>query len=656
MWDRIRIGRSQAGRLADGSGARTGRRSSRRPVMESLEDRRLLTAAGVSLAAIPNQQVPQQQGMTIPLDGSGTTDPQTFTATSSNPDISANVASGPFWTLNVQYTDPNNSQNNFSGPLVFQLFNQIGSANLQNTVNQISNFTNQGYYTNIGKYITRVATGFPGSTDYVVQGGAPNPNGTGSSGYPNFANQNFQPLAFTGSDQLAMANSGGTDSNNTQFFITTGQPNSELGYNYTIFGQMVPNPTSTGQPSDQTTLGLLTKIPVTTNPALGGENSLPVNNPIFTSATMTTTNPSGTLLIDTSHAKAGETATITVTAHDSLTGATTTQTFTVTVGAYAGPTDPAVNFAPFANPTAVTTSQGQTTSVTLNGASGYPDTAKPSTLTYSLLSQPRNGTVSNFNPNTGTFNYTPNAGFQGTDTFLYQVTGAGPQSAPTPTLQSNPGPVTITVGPAKPVNTGAVRVVGGVLLITPLPHVGHPTNTIDVIQTTTSSSSSPVIQVYVNGQLDLNQPAASSLTFIDVFGSKANDRITIDPSVTVPSLIDGGHGGRNVLRAGSTETTEHGWFGHNVLIGGTGPNQLIGRLGLVKFKPTSATDLIFTGQPKRRTALLYPVPPGGTFYVYKKGRITPVPLSNLYPQPFPTPTGIYYPVTPHKHTHTHKKK
>ncbi len=36
-----------------------------------------------------------------------------------------------------------------------------------------------------------------------------------------------------------MANSGRHDSNTTQFFITTGSPNSELGYNYTIFGQLV---------------------------------------------------------------------------------------------------------------------------------------------------------------------------------------------------------------------------------------------------------------------------------------------------------------------------------------------------------------------------------------------------------------------------------
>jgi hypothetical protein len=178
------------------------------------------------------------------------------------------------------------------------------------------------------------------------------------------------------------------------------------------------------------------------------------------------------------------------------------------------------------------------------------------------------------------------------------------------------------------VNTGAVRVVGPVLLVTPLPLLGHKTNIIDVVQVpSTPISSTPVMQVFVNGQLDINQPQVSAIDSIIAFGSKASDRITIDPSVTVPAVIDGGHGGRNVLKGGGAETREHGWFGFNTLVGRTGPNQLIGRAGQVKFKPSSATTLIFAGTPGRSRN----VPPSGTFYVYKKGRLIPVPLSNLYP-------------------------
>lgn len=651
MWDRIRIGRSPAGRPGDGAGVRAGRRSARRPLVEPLEGRALMA----SLAAISNLTVPAQQGYTVPLDGSGTTDDQTFTVTSSNPDIAANIVSGPFWTVNVQYTDPSNSQNDFSGPLVFQLFNNAGSTTLTpNTVSHIEEFTNDGYYTSTGKYITRVATGFPGATDYVIQGGAPNPDGTGNSGQPNtpFANENVQQLAFTGTDQLAMANAGGTNSNDTQFFITTGSPNSELGYGYTIFGQMIPNPTSSSVPSDQTTLAKLTQIPVQYNSSLD-EDSQPVNNPIFTSVSLSNTNPSGTLLLDTTQATAGETSTITVTATDPTNGTTTTQTFTVTVGAYGGPTGsstnpPPINFRPFATASSTTATEGQATTITLSGTSGYPSTTSSSTLSYALVSQPAHGTVSNFNPATGTLTYTPNPGFTGTDSLQFQVNATGPETTPA-TTTSNPATVTINVSPTPPVDTGAVRVVNTALLVTPLPRANrHAKNTIDVIQTTPAGSSTPVIEVFVNGQLDINQPSIDTIDSIDVFGSKANDRITIDPSVTIPTLIDGGHGGHNVLIGGGGETREHGWFGHNKLVGGSGPNQLIGRAGRVKFKPSSGTDLIFAGTPGS--------PPHGTFYVYKKGRLIPVPESSLYPSTTTTSIGGTYSGTGTSSGTHHKKK
>jgi cyclophilin family peptidyl-prolyl cis-trans isomerase len=634
MWDRIRIGRFQPRRPGDGMGSRTGRRSARQPLLEVLEGRQLLTA---SLAPITNQTVPAQQGLTLPLDGSGTTDAQTFTVTSSNPDIAASIADGQFWTLNVTYTDPNNSANNFSGPLPFQLLGNpsdpsTAPGNLTpNTASMIQQFTNDGYYNNTGMWITRVINGFPGSTDYVVQGGAPNKDGTGSSGQPGtpFENENVQQLAFTGTDQLAMANAGGTDSNDTQFFITTGSPNSELGYNYTIFGQMVPAPTS--GPSAQTTLAKLTQIPVTTNSS--GEDSLPVNAPVYT-ASLSTTNPSGVLILDTTQATAGQTSTITVTATDSVDHTTTTQSFLVTVGAYAGATTSnliqTINFRPFANPTTATTSMNNATSVTLAGQGTFPVSGSNQALSYSLVSQPTDGTISNFNPSNGTLTYTPTPGFTGTDTFQYKVTSSGPNTA-APAAISNAGTVTITVGPTQPVTTGAVRVVGNTLIITPLPRpLNHGTNYIDVIQVpSTATSSTPVLQVYVNNQLDVTQPAVDAIDDIVVFGSKANDVITIDPTVTIPSVLDGGHGGVNRLKAGSTETLEHGWFGHTILIGGSGPNQLIGRAGQVKFRPTRSTDLIYAGKPKRRTSLLNPVPPGGTFYIYTKGRLIPVPAKKL---------------------------
>jgi hypothetical protein len=184
-------------------------------------------------------------------------------------------------------------------------------------------------------------------------------------------------------------------------------------------------------------------------------------------------------------------------------------------------------------------------------------------------------------------------------------------------------------------NTSAVRVVGTVLLITPLPRTDHGTNTIDVVQTANSSTSTtggPFIQVFVNGQLDTTQPATSSIDSIVVFGAKASDKITIDPSVTLDSTIDGGHGGHNKVTGGGGLTIEHGWFGFNVLVGGQGLNELIGRAGHVRFKPSSSTALIFTGDPSHQINRKRAHAPGGTFYVFKRGRLIPVPLSALYPQ------------------------
>ena len=636
MWDRIRLGRFQPLWHGEGTNPRPGRRSARQPLVEVLEGRQLL-ATGASLAAISNQTVPTLQGLPITLDGSGTTDPQTFTVTSSNPDIAATIAQGQYWTLDFTYSDPSDPSSDFSGPVTFQLFNNLTPT----TATNIETFTNANYYNDTGKFITRILNGFgtPAASSYIIQGGAPNPDGSGSSGLAGtpFSNENLQQLAFTGTDQLAMANAGATSpTNDTQFFITTGTANSVLGYNYTIFGQLVPNPTSAT--SAQTILSDLTGVPVTTNAS--GEDSLPVNEPTYT-ASLTLTNPSGVLILDATQAAQGETSTITVTATDSLTGATTSQSFTATVGAYTGPTTSnliqTINFKPLANPTTAATSADTATAVTLNGAGTFPVSGVAQDLSYSLVSQPAHGTVTNFNASTGTLTYTPDPGYTGSDTFQYDVTSSGPNTSAL-AVTSEPGTVTVTVGASAPVDTGAVRVVGNTLIVTPVPKVGHHTNYIDVIQVpSTATSSTPAIQVYVNNQLDINQPAIATSTTngifnIIVYGGKGSDVITIDPTVTIPAVLDGGHGGRNRLKSGSTETLLHGWFGHTTLVGGSGPNQMIGRAGQVKFKPSKSTDLIFAGSPQKRTPLLNATPPQGTFYIYKKGKLAAVPLSRLYPR------------------------
>ena len=117
-----------------------GRRSSRPIHPELLEDRVLMTA---SLEPISNLSVPALQGYTLPLEGSGTTDAQTFTVTSSNPDIAASIAPQTFWTLGVSNTDPIFPANSFTGTLTFNLFPNL----TPNTVARITNLTDNNQYT-----------------------------------------------------------------------------------------------------------------------------------------------------------------------------------------------------------------------------------------------------------------------------------------------------------------------------------------------------------------------------------------------------------------------------------------------------------------------------------------------------------------------------
>ncbi|APW62799.1 peptidylprolyl isomerase [Paludisphaera borealis] len=318
MWDRIlRKSLFLAISQASGAGRRVAQRSKRRPILEGLEERQLMTA---SLAPIGDVSVPAAQGYQLTLDGSGTTSPkQTFTATSDNADIKVNVAQGQFWTINVTHLASTTAGDVtfINQPMTFQFFPGL----TPNTVDRITNFTNTGYYTDTGKYFPRILSGF------VAQGGSNSPTSTSSSsGTPGINTEISQQLAFNSVGQLAMANSGTAGSSDAQFFITFG-PQPALNYNYTIFGQQV---------SGFNTLTDMSNVTVHSNGASPPEVSVPDNPVTINSATLSDSNPNGVLLIDTTSAHPGEKANITVTATDPSDGTTSTQTFVVYTPAVTG--------------------------------------------------------------------------------------------------------------------------------------------------------------------------------------------------------------------------------------------------------------------------------------------------------------------------------
>ena len=627
MLDRIWKFHSRSDR--HGAGSRPGsKHSGCQPLVEVLEGRQLLTA---SLEPIANVTVPAQLGYQLTLDSGGSTD-QTYTATSSNPNIKVSVApqvssatpqtanQPQYWTITVSHSPANSSDVTINHEsMTFQLFGDL----TPQTVARIATLTNDNYYTTAtlsgsspagpGKYFPRI-TSVSASGFSVLQGGSGSATSTdSSSGITPIATEPVQQLAFTGQSQIAMANTGAAKSTDAQFFITNGTLSQSVqqsfDFNYTLFGQLV---------SGQQTVTDLSKVAVQNNSATPPEDSQPITPVVINSVAFSSTNPNGVLHIDTTGATAGQTATITVTATDPTDHTTATQSFTVTIGAYNGPTDPVINFVPLAKPVSVSTNVDVPVPVQLLGTSGYPDTSKTVTLTYQLLSQPAHGTASQPS-STGALVYTPNPGYTGPDSFQYDVSGSGPQSSPA-TTTSLPQTVSVQVG-------GPVHLIDNdVLVVTPPPRTDHGTDNINISQQANSNGTGAQnIVVTVNGVTNMIQPLANSLYQIIVFGGKASTDIQVDPSVspTIPITLDGGHGGDNVIQAGAGPTREHGWFGHTLLIGGTGPDALIGRKGFVRFKPTTTTNLIYAGVIKPRFSHRT-VQPTGTFYRFEKGRLVPV--------------------------------
>lgn len=260
------------------------------------------------------------------------------------------------------------------------------------------------------------------------------------------------------------------------------------------------------------------------------------------------------------------------------------------------------------------------TPITLQGLTANP--AQSQTLTYTILRGPSNGSIANFNRNTGTFQYTSNRNFQGVDRIQFFVTDQG---EPGPGLNSNVATLTINVGGSTDLN---VRVLDRVLLIS-APPIRKGLNTIFVELVDGN------IRTQINGLFSSVTPASSAIDRIVVFGSKRNDQISIDPELDQPATINGGRGGMNTLNAGGGFTRIHAWFGRSTVRGGDQRDKIIGRQGHVRVRPSNGFDVVFLGNgsvarqkgfpayPTSSLTVKPPSSPKGQFYRLIGDRLIP---------------------------------
>ncbi len=370
--------------------------------VELLETRNLLS---VTISPIADTTMAGGKDTYVSVQGTDTASlPINYTVQSGNPSVTATVVTGgQSLTMNVSGTDSSN--NPFTGNMTFRLFQSL----TPNTVARIEQLVTSGFYN--GLTFHRIINGF------VAQGGDPNGNGTGGSG-TKFNDEFSTHLTFTSEGLLAMANSG-SDTNDSQFFITdTGLPFAQLpqslNFRYTIFGILTSG-------NDIFQKIITTPTNTTTNRP---------NSPVTINSVTTFTDNNNAVIDLQAPASFTGSTTITVNATDGTTTATP-QTFNLSVI-----TDTA-NDPPYlgTSPATLTTTGTTPVSFTVQGIDlknnpltfEVNDAASwtapngvgtlPANVAVNITQTPASGST----PATATITLTPKAGFSGTVNLLVGV-------------------------------------------------------------------------------------------------------------------------------------------------------------------------------------------------------------------------------------------
>lgn len=273
---------------------------------------RIIVAAPV-IDPLPSVGVPAGKSITLPITATSPDGrPLTYTITSSTNRITVeHHTNNPFWKMSVTQVAPSNAPGAFQTPFRGGLatVTNVGDLTLMlfrdrapHTIDVFTGLSGSGFY-NSNTIFHRVIPGF------MIQGGDPATNGSGGPAFR--YDDEFHPRAiFSGSGQLALANSG-KDTDGSQFFITLG-PQRFLDFGYTLFGQLLR--------------GFSVVSNVINTPRNGSDR--PLADVIITRASLVS-NPTDTVITLTGTNLVGVAGTIQVIADDGV-GGRTTNSFTAT--------------------------------------------------------------------------------------------------------------------------------------------------------------------------------------------------------------------------------------------------------------------------------------------------------------------------------------
>jgi cyclophilin family peptidyl-prolyl cis-trans isomerase len=386
------------------------------PRLEGLEDRLVPAVPIVDPIAHVTPNVPSGKTLFIPVTGSDAAgNPLNYSVTSSNGAIltaAVRNSGNVYVTVSVA---------NF-GNMTFQLFGDLTPT----TVDTITGLIKSGFYD--GLKIHRVAANF------VIQTGDPTGTGSGGPGFTFDDEYNVNDI-WAGNGQLGMANSG-NDTNGSQFFVTNNNQPRNLDFTKIMFGQLVRG---------FDVLAAIDAVPTT--PANDG---MP-NTPIFLNSVRVVQDTSDAVLQLTSTTlNSTGSATITVTATDSVTGeVSAAQTFTATIV-----NDSANNDSPFLNPVA-NQSTAENTPITFP-VSGTDLEGDPLTFTATEV-VPTGGTAhSTITVSGSNVTVTPNMGFVGPIQVRIGVTGLHSTTSTAPATHV----ITVGVGPRTITNLAGPAITG----------------------------------------------------------------------------------------------------------------------------------------------------------------------------------------------------